>query len=68
MAEGFLSVHMLPEMATRTRSGNWISNTSIAFKHPFDTFIGIKRGGKDMESIGESKEGNHRSTKKAIKW
>ena len=56
MAEGFLSVHMLPEMATRTRSGNWISNISIAFKHPFETFIGMKRGGKkDRNQLGNQR-------------
>ena len=55
MAEGFLSVHMLPEMATRTRSGNWISNISIAFKHPFETFIGMKRGGKIWNQLGNQR-------------
>ena len=37
MADGFLSVHMLPLIATSTRSGNSSSKISIAFKHPLLT-------------------------------
>lgn len=37
MADGFLSVHILPLIATRIASGNSSSKTSIAFRHPFET-------------------------------
>ena len=37
IADGFLSVHMLPLIATRTRSGNSSSKISIALRHPLET-------------------------------
>ena len=39
IAEGFLSVHMLPLIATRTESGKVNSMTSMAFRHPFETMF-----------------------------
>ena len=39
IAEGFLSVHMLPLIATKTESGKVNSMTSIALRHPFETMF-----------------------------
>mmetsp|Transcript_63730 Transcript_63730/g.132700 ORF Transcript_63730/g.132700 Transcript_63730/m.132700 type:complete len:273 (-) Transcript_63730:1136-1954(-) len=39
IAAGFLSVHILPEMATSTRSGNSASSTSMALRHPLETMF-----------------------------
>lgn len=53
IADGFLSVHMLPLIATSTRSGNSSSSTSMAFKQPLDTCEGSQR---ERESETKSRE------------
>ena len=54
IAEGFLSVHMLPLIATSTRSGNSSSRTSMAFKQPLDTCVG-RMSQRENESLRREK-------------